>query len=268
MARGTGSVSRALGAAALGALALLGLRYLSVGLLAGLGADLGALCAAAALAAAGYWLAPALGRRLGGDPRGAPKRPWLPGLGAGSAAAATVALLLLVSSAARYRGFPAAPWPAFLLGSTLAAALGYAEETFIRGAAFGVLEYRAGTRTAIWGGAVLLAVVGLISGMGVVTALTTLALGLWWGERRARTGSPSFAAAAHAGWNVLLGPVLGLGGEVAGGLGRSLFVAHVGAPWWAGPPGAVLGGLAALAVVCVLAVWPHVGRRPAAHPAL
>jgi len=258
-----GSVSRALGSAAVAAGAVLVLHYFAAAVLLSLGPGLGAVGAAAILSAAGLWGAPALTPRLGGGARRPQRRPWVSGAAAGAGAAAAVAVLLLLTRAARWHGFPAAPWTAVGEGCALAAALGYAEESFLRGTAFDVLENRAGTAPAIWGAAALLACVRLLTGMGMVTALTTLGLGVWWGIARARRGDSASAAAAHAAWAVVLGPLLGLGGEVAGGAGRSLLLVRMGPSWWAGPPGAVEGGLAALLVAALAALWAQRAGRAA-----
>lgn len=261
-----GSVSRALGAAAAAAGAVLVLHYLVAALNLTLG-GWGDPAGAAALVLAARFGAPALTPVLGG--RAPVRAPWAAGALAGAAAALALALLLWLSGGARWHGFPAAPWTAVAGGCALAAALGYAEECFLRGTAFAVLQTRAGTAAAVWGAAALLALVRLLSGMGPVTGLTTLALGVWWGRARARLGGSGHSAAAHAAWAAILGPVLGLGGEVAGGQGRSLLVARAGPAWWAGPPGAVEGGLAALILACAAALasglWtarrdPHVRR--------
>ena len=263
LARSTGgSVSRALGAAAVADAAVLGLHYIAAAALLALGYPYGTLAAATALVSAGLWLAPALVPRLGGAVRcRVAMRSWDTGAAAGASAAAAVGALLLLTGGARWLGFPAAPWPTVAEATLLAAALGIAEEAFLRGTAFAVLEQRAGTLPAIWGAAVLLAAVRLLTGMGPITALTTIALGVWWGIVRARRGDAKFSAAAHAAWNAILGPVLGLGGEVAGGAGRSLLLVHLGPSWWAGPPGAVEGGLAALLVAAAAAIWAQCTGR-------
>jgi membrane protease YdiL (CAAX protease family) len=259
--RRTGSVSRALGAAAVPAAALLLVRYLAEAAGFLVAPPAGALGGAALLVAAGMWLAPAWGR--GTPSAGAPPaRDVAAGVAWGAGGGAAVALLLRLTGGVRWQA------PAMhiaLVGAVASvAALGYAEESFLRGAAFRSVQTRAGDGPALWGSAVLLALVDLVAGAGVLAALTTCALGLWWGEARLRTGGFAFPAAAHAAWNVTLGPLLGIGGESAGARGAALFAAHLGPGWWAGVPGPAQGGLAAALVATALATAAVAGSRRAA----
>jgi len=258
--RPTGSVSRAFGAAALPVAALLAARYAG-GALATLGGPAaGPLLAAAAFAATAVWAAPALGRRLGAAaPAAAGGRPanWALAWGAGPAAA--VALLLAATGGVRWLPAPWGSGP--VLAAVAAATLGWMEEALLRGAAFGILEARAGRGAALWGAAALGGIAALLCGASPLAALTAGLLGLCWGRLRLRRGAATPAALAHAAWNVVLGPLLGVGGEAVAVGARSLLGAHLGLAWWAGTPGAAQGGLAALLVAALAASAASPARR-------
>ncbi len=258
------SWSRAVGVAALPLAAYVVLRWVAGAWIGAVGAGAsGAAVSAGLLFAAGLGLAPWIGRRLGGATAAAvPSGAVAGAFGAGAAAALALALLLLATHGLRM-ALPSAPprLAAALWTAVLAAALAYAEESFARGAAFSILQSRAGASAAVWGSAALLAIADLVTGAGFGAALTMFGLGLWWGRLRARTGGPAPAVAAHVAWNLVLGPATGIGGEQISGFGPSLLGAHLGTPWWSGLPGAAQGGGAALLVAAVAALLAL--RRPA-----
>ena len=234
------------------------------------------LLVAAMLTAGGLWLGPRLQEavwpqvREAGSPLPWPAEPLhtapasgtrpaataLGGAASGVAGAALLFLLLLAGGLRPGTGAPGGFGPGTAADVVLACAVAVAEEGLMRGAAFAAIAERTGLAEAVWGTAALTAVAGWLSGMGPAAGLTTLLLGLWWGQGRARTGGTLWSTCSHAAWNVALGPLLGLGGEVAAGTGRALLLPHAGPAAWAGPPGAVEGGLAAAAAGAVLAAVP------------
>lgn len=264
-----GHLSRALGRATLVAGGLLVLRWAATAALLAVPSSLaGVLLAAATLVAGGLLAAPWLRARLAVQP---PPPATMPSaraaiLGAAAGLGAAVALYgLLLAGGSRPGALAPAPLGGTALYAALAVALAYAQERLMRGAAFDA-ALPAGGRPAIAITAALTAAVDLLDGMGLLTSLTALLLGLWWGRARLRTGGTAWPIAAHAAWNVALGPLLGLGGEVAAGPGRALLLPHTGPPWWAGPPGAVEAGLASAVVAAAAAAlgWllpPAAARR-------
>ncbi len=194
-----------------------------------------------------------LGRRLGAAPVSRPRSGALTrGLLAGLGPAAVLCALVWLTGAV-------APSPATLDGASLwtavlAAALGWCSELFIRGSAFGAIEARTNAETAIWGSVLLLFAVDLLLGLGPVPALTVAGLGMFWGRLRVADASPHGPAVAHGAWNAAVSVALGL--RIVPGAGP-LLLERVA--WWAGPPGAGDGGLAALLVAlgCAVATSPR-----------
>lgn len=104
--------------------------------------------------------------------------------------------------------FPSAPTVAITVVSvTINAAR---QEIFCRGYPWFALESRIGPRAALATSSVLFVLMHPMAMRAPVAILNLLLVGLLFGLIRQRSGDLWMVTAAHAAWNILLGPLLGL----------------------------------------------------------
>ena len=136
--------------------------------------------------------------------------------------------------------------------------VGFAEEIFVRGYPFSVLQKQGGVVTALLLTSVVFSLMHVFNpGIGWFGFLNILLAGIWLGLARVVSGSLWLPVGLHIGWNFFMGPVFGF--PVSGIIDRSVWIIRPAGPEWIsggyfGPEGGALATLVLIAGTALLYV--------------
>lgn len=136
--------------------------------------------------------------------------------------------------------------------------VGFAEEIFVRGYPFSVLQKQGGVVTALLLTSVVFSLMHVFNpGIGWFGFVNILLAGIWLGAARVVSGSLWLPVGLHIGWNFFMGPVFGF--PVSGIVERSVWIIRPSGPDWIsggffGPEGGMLATLVLIAGTAVLFV--------------
>jgi uncharacterized protein len=134
--------------------------------------------------------------------------------------------------------------------------VGFAEEIFVRGYPFSVLQKQGGVVTALLLTSAVFSLMHVFNpGIGWFGFLNILLAGIWLGLARVVSGSLWLPVGLHIGWNFFMGPVFGF--PVSGIIERSVWIIRPAGPDWIsgglfGPEGGALATLVLIAGTAVL----------------